>query len=95
MKKRIPAIVMVIIGCLIGITYTKTGFCIGDSLFSTLGIPCWSNGTTGTHYPALVGGILALAGFGIFSCTLSQKYRWWFWLAIVLLIVILNFILSF
>ena len=95
MKKRITAIIMVIVGYLIGITYTKTGFCIGDSLFSTFGIPCWSNGTTGTHYPALVSGILALAGFSLFSYTLNKKCRRWFWIAVVLLIVILNFILSF
>lgn len=89
-KYRITAILLMIIGALLGVTWNINGFCIGDILFASLGLPAWSNGT---HYPAIVGSIIILVGIGLLNSTLQKKARMWLWTAVIAVLVILNLIL--
>lgn len=86
--KRISAIVLIILGIVFGGTWSSTGVCIGDNVFSIFGLPVWSKGTSGTHYPAIVGMVIILIGVGVLNTTLSKKARLWVWsIAIILLII--------
>lgn len=84
--KRLLAIAAIPFGIVFGGTWGINNYCFGDSVFSLLGIPSWSNGTTGTHYTAIVGSIFILVGIGVICTTLHKKAWLWVWLiAIVLL----------
>lgn len=72
MKKRVSAIRICAIGLavfaiLFGFTWSKRGFCLGDSILMGLGLPAWSNGTQGTHYSATLALILLLLAFVLFT----------------------------
>jgi len=89
-KYRITAILLMIIGALLGVTWNTNGFCIGDILFASLGLPAWSNGT---HYPAIVGSFIILIGIGLLNSTLQKKVRMWLWTAVIAVLVVLNLML--
>ena len=84
------ALLLFVVGVILGVTWNRTGFCVGDRLFEACGLPAWSKGTTGTHYPAIVGTVFMLAGIGFFNSTLKQNVRRWIWTAIVVLLVLWN-----
>lgn len=72
MKKRVSAIRICAIGLsvfaiLFGFTWSKRGFCLGDSILMGLGLPAWSNGTQGTHYSAILALLLFLVAFVLFT----------------------------
>ena len=87
---RILAAVFILMGIALGFTWNSTGFCIGDNIFAALGLPAWSKGTTGTHYPAIVGTCFILAGVCLINYTLKEKTRSWIWAAVVIALGILN-----
>ena len=93
--KRILAIALIILGIAFGFTWGSTGACFGDKMFSALGLPVWSNGAEGTHYPAVVGMIMALMGIGVFNTTLSRKARFWVWGIAVVIFLIFAFVFPF
>ena len=84
------ALLLFAVGVVLGVTWNKTGFCVGDRLFDACGLPAWSEGTSGTHYPAIVGTVFLLIGIGLFNFTLEQKARRWIWTAVVILLVLWN-----
>ena len=88
--KRIISILLIITGLAFGVTWNPTKYCLGDEIFKALGLSPWSNGFSGTHYPAVIGIFVILAGMIVLSFTLNKKARTWLWIAIVLLIVLLN-----
>lgn len=90
---RIVAVLLIALGLVLGVTWNSTKFCIGDNIFIALGLPTWSNGTSGTHYPAIIGSVFILIGIGVLNTTLQKKNR--FWTVVVLLLVMLNFILGY
>lgn len=90
--KRTLAIVLMIIGVMFGGTWTKTGFCLGDNVFSVLGLPAWSNGTNGTHYPAIMGIVLIVVGAGILNSTLQKNTRLWIWIIVILILLLINWV---
>ena len=53
--RRILGILLIVGGFLFGASRGPAGVCPGDRIFSALGLPVWSQGTTGTHYPGLAG----------------------------------------
>ena len=55
------AIGLAVCSVLFGVTWQQHGFCLGDEILTSFGLPAWSNGTSGTHYSA----ILALVGLSI------------------------------
>ena len=91
-RKWITAIVLIVIGLAMGVTWPPSKFCLGDQLFLSLGLPAWSNGTTGMHYPAIVGSIFLLIGIGFANSTLPEKIRRWISAAILLLIAVWCFL---
>ena len=91
--KRIIAVLLIILGLVLGVTY-KDGLCVGDNLFTTLGLPAWSNGTTGTHYPAVVGSVIILIGIGLLNYTLQTKARRLLWGIVILLLIAFNLLFS-
>lgn len=88
--KRISSIVLIILGVVFGGTWGSTGVCVGDNIFSVFGLSAWSNGTNGTHYPAIVGMIIILIGIGVLNTTLSKKARLWVWSIAIILLVIMG-----
>ena len=95
--KRIAAIIMIVLGIILGVTWNKNGLCIGDNLFSALGLPAWSYGTSfnrGTHYPAVIGTILILTGLNVFNCTLKVNCQKWFWAAVLIFFSVIIFVFN-
>ncbi|MCC8103811.1 MAG: hypothetical protein LIP11_16690 [Clostridiales bacterium] len=91
LTNRIIAIVLMAIGAVFGGTWNKTGFCLGDHVFSALGLPAWSNGTNGTHYPGNMGMFLIVIGIAVLNSTLQRKTRLWVWIIVILLFLLINF----
>ena len=54
------------------------------------GISPWSNGSSGTHYPAIIGSFVILAGISILNLTLQKKTRLWIWTAVILCFILFN-----
>ncbi len=91
LTKKISGAVLIILGTVFGGTWKSKAFCLGDHVFSALGIPVWSNGTKGTHYPGIVSLFVILIGIGILNTTLSKKERLWIWGGTILIILIISF----
>ena len=95
LSNRIVAVLLIISGIALGTTWNSSKFCIGDHIFIALGLPAWSNGTSGTHYPAVIGIFTVLIGVGVLNATLQKKTRFWVWTTVVLFLIILNLIFSY
>jgi len=50
-------------------------FCLGDQIFSWLGIPAWSKGTQGLHYPGIISLIAVTACFYVFASTTKNPKK--------------------
>ena len=90
-KSRIISILIIAVGVVLGVTWNKTRFCVGDNLFATLGLPAW---TTGTHYPAVVGSVIIFVGIGLLNYTLQTKSRRLLWGIVILLLIAFNLLFS-
>ena len=95
LSNRIVAIILIALGLVLAVTRKSTGFSAGDYIFTTLGLPTWSNGTTGTHYPAVIGSLITLLGIGLLNCTLTKKAQWWLWTIVILLLIAYNIIFTY
>ena len=78
MRKRVLAIRICAAGLavcsvLFGFTWQKHGFCLGDEILTSLGLPAWSNGMSGTHYSAILAIIGLLIAFLLFAATAGKK----------------------
>lgn len=78
MKKHMSAMQICSIGLagfaiLFGFTWSKRGFCLGDSILMGFGLPAWSNGSQGTHYSAIVALILLLAACALFTVAAKRN----------------------
>lgn len=60
--KRIAGITLILVGVFLAATWPNTEICFGDILFSAFRLPTWSGGSTGVHYPAVLGAVLILVG---------------------------------
>lgn len=90
LTSRIVAILIIAFGILFGGTWNSTKFCLGDAIFYALGIPAWSNGANGTHYPAIVGTVVILIGICVLNSTLQKKTRLLTWAVAIVIIIIIN-----
>ena len=70
LTNRIIAVILIVLGLILGGTWNSAKYCIGDKIFIALGISPWSNGSSGTHYPAIIGSFVILAGISILNLTL-------------------------
>ena len=93
--KSVIAIVLIVFGVAFGVNWNKTGFCLGDQFLSFLGLPAWSQGTQGLHYPGIIGSLLVLAGIGLVNTTHTPKTRRLIWGAALLVVILLNVIFTY
>lgn len=89
-KSRITAIFLIVAGVLFGGSFDSTKISLGDRLFSVLGIPAWSDGTTGLHYPAMIGFVVIIIGIGILNVTLEKWTRIWIWVACIAIFMLMG-----
>ena len=90
LANRIIGVLLIVLGLVFGGTWNPTKYCIGDKIFDAIGISPWSNGSTGTHYPGVIGLGIIVAGIIVISITLNKKARMWLWIAIALLVLMMN-----
>ena len=57
-----------------GMTW-KDRFCLGDVILGSMGLPAWSQGTTGLHYPAIFALIGTPAFFYLFASTTKDTKK--------------------
>lgn len=58
----------------IGISW-ENRFCLGDMLLGALGMPAWSQGTQGLHYPAIIALIGTPFFFWLFASTTRDRKK--------------------
>ena len=92
---RIIAIFIIVLGATLGVTWNRTGFCMGDRIFHALGLPAWSNGTTGSHYPAIIGSVFILVGISAINYTLQKRERYLVWMTVIAFFVVLKMVISY
>lgn len=90
LTNRIIAVILIVLGLILGGTWNSAKYCIGDKIFIALGISPWSNGSSGTHYPAIIGSFIILVGISILNLTLQKKARFWIWAAVILSLILFN-----
>ena len=79
LTNKLIAVLLIVLGLIFGATWNSAKFCIGDEIFIALGISPWSNGSNGTHYPAIIGSFIILVETSILNLTLQKKARFWIW----------------
>ncbi len=92
---RIVAVSLIALGLVLGVTWNSARYCIGDELFVALGISPWSNGSSGTHYPAVIGSFVILVGISMLNLTLNKKTRLWIWITVILSLIVYNLIFTY
>ena len=94
LTSRFIALLLIALGMVLGVTWNREKFCIGDHIFLALGLPAWSNGSSGTHYPAIIGSFVILIGIGLLNYTLQKKVRIWLWAIVIIGLIAFNMIFS-
>lgn len=92
---RIVAVSLIALGLVLGVTWNSARYCMGDELFVALGISPWSNGSSGTHYPAVIGSFVILVGISMLNLTLNKKTRLWIWITVILSLIVYNLIFTY
>ena len=92
-KRRITAVILVLLGLALGVTWTAEGFCLGDSIFRAIGISPWSATGSGLHYPALLGTVLLATGAGFLNSTMEERKRRRLWTGVVIILAALYILL--
>lgn len=95
LTNRIIAVLLIVLGLILGVTWNRAKYCIGDEIFIALGISPWTNGSSGTHYPAIIGSFVILAGISILNLTLQKKARLWISTAVILFLILFNLIFTY
>ena len=95
LTNRIISVLLIVLGLILGVSWNSAKYCIGDEIFIALGISPWSNGSSGIHYPAVIGSFVILAGISILNLTLQKKTRLWIWNALILCLILLNLIFTY
>lgn len=72
--KRIVYLLLAGFSLAFGITWKDT-FCLGDIILNAVGLPAWSQGTTGLHYPAIPSLIGTLIFFYLFASTTKDHKK--------------------
>ena len=94
-RDKIKSIYLKDIILVLGVTWNSARYCIGDELFIALGISPWSNGSSGTHYPAVIGIFVILVGISMLNLTLNKKNRLWIWTTVILLLIVYNLVITY
>lgn len=78
-KKRIIRYILAAVLLLAGWGFTF----VGEQMFGALGLPVWSEGDRGWNYVGVSAFVIFAAGISVFNSTLSEKVRFWIWLAVI------------
>lgn len=88
-QSKIAGIILILLGYFLGGNSRKTGYCYGDRVFEFLGLPAWSEGTTGTHYPGIIGIFIIIVGIGLITPR-KKNMRIVMWIAVILLLLLIS-----
>lgn len=88
-QSKIAGIFLILLGYFLGGNSRKTGYCYGDKVFEAVGLPAWSEGTTGTHYPGIVGIFIIIVGIGLISPQ-KKNMRIVMWIAVMVVLLLIN-----
>ena len=72
--KRIVYLLLAVFSLAFGTTW-KDKVCLGDIILNAVGLPAWSQGTTGLHYPAIVALIATPVFFYLFASTTKEPKK--------------------
>jgi uncharacterized membrane protein len=84
-KKGIASILLIIFSFLISYS-TPSGFSLGDKLFELVGLPVWSNGQDGFHYPVIPALCLLIIGI----VWVVREFGGWRILVLIILCLLLS-----
>lgn len=92
---RITAAIIFAAACVFGTT-GPNGVCLGDRLLESLGMTTWSDGTSGTHYTAVIAILLGLWAIDMFARTTKDRRRTFNWvlLGVLTLALLLNILMA-
>lgn len=72
--QRIVYLLLAALSLAFGITWPNR-FCLGDEILGALGLPAWSKGAQGLHYPAIPSLIGTTVFFYLFSATTKNPKK--------------------
>lgn len=72
---RLLSIILMAVSLIFGVTWKKTGVCLGDQVILWLGFEPWSAGTEGWHYSAVLALAVFFASIVLFSVTTENRGR--------------------
>ena len=92
MTALISALFFLIFGANLG----PSRFCLGDWILNSVGLPAWSQGNQGLHYPGFISLVGLVVCFYFFSATTKdpRKTTAGLILGSIALMMILNFLLN-
>lgn len=88
-QSKIAGIILILLGYFFGGNAPKTGYCYGDRVFEFLGLPAWSEGTTGTHYPGIIGIFIIIVGIGLITPR-KKNMRIVMWIAVMVVLLLIS-----
>ena len=72
--KRVTYLLLAVFFLAFGITWDNR-FCLGDVILGAVGLPAWSQGTQGLHYPAIFALIGTPLFFYLFAATTKNPKK--------------------
>lgn len=89
---RCFSVILAVFSVAFGVTWNKTGYCLGDEILTAIGLTPWSQGTQGTHYTALYALAMLFAALFLFASTTKNRQRTmrYLWVALAVIIVLLR-----
>ena len=96
LAKRIGSMACAVFFLLFGADLGPSRFCLGDLILTGMGLPAWSKGTQGLHYPGIIAVIGLTESFCFFSATTKDPKKTMACLILgsIVLVSILNFLLK-
>ena len=78
--QRIVSLAGALLFLLFGANLGEGQFCLGDRILTMLGLPAWSRGTQGLHYPGIIAVVGLMLSFSFFSATTKNPGKTTAWL---------------
>lgn len=94
--RRIVSLTSALFFLIFGANLGSGRFCLGDWILTSMGLPAWSKGTQGLHYPGFISLVGLAACFYFFSSTTKdpRKTTASLILGSIVMITVLNFLLN-
>ena len=73
--KRIISLLCSLFFFVFGANLGSNRFCLGDMILNRLGLPAWSKGTQGLHYPGIIALIGVTVSFYVFASTTKDSKK--------------------